>query len=211
MKQQHWNKPRAKDLTSLMKADAEPTVVSAAGWRARAKTSSSSWEGEGREDSLTSAGRGMASLMAACAEIPHVPAKGCGEHWHQALLCPLVFEYRGWSGAGLHFHTPPGCQGGGGRKGQLQKMHTPFHIYLHEMTKWLQTGWGTVWEEMWRHQAGPMWISSTWQDSAERQAQKPVVRFLYFHPSRKVKCSLPSMDYSRSQPGMWGRSKAWVL
>lgn len=125
-----------------MKVDAEPTVVSAAGWRALAKTSSSSWEGEGREDSLASARRETAPVMAACAEICHVPAKGCGEHWHQELLCPLVFEYRGWSGAGLHFPTPPGCQGGGGRKQQLQKMHIPFHIYLHEMTKWLQTGWG---------------------------------------------------------------------
>lgn len=89
----------------------------------------------GRKDSLAPDGKGTAPLMATCAEIPHLPAKGCGEHWHQELLCPLVFDYRGWPGAGLHFPTPPGWQGGGGIKQQLLKMHTPFHIYLHEMTE----------------------------------------------------------------------------
>lgn len=46
--------------------------------------------GRERKDSLAPAGKGTAPLTAT-----YLPAKGCGEHWHQELPCPWGLSTEG--------------------------------------------------------------------------------------------------------------------
>lgn len=75
-----------------------------------------------------------------------VPPSPCSVPQH-----PKGREIWGWI-------LPPHAAGAG-REGRLLKMHIFSHLSARDDGEWLQTGWGTAWEEMWMHPAGLAWIS----------------------------------------------------